>query len=113
MATPFLGKIGRGLRTLIQTLGSIEDPFINDEEDLKPGEEKELEEINKISASGVSNLENAHGKQIMVVDNDKGEETDRLGHKKPKGTTERRLSQEQNKGNESKENHETSKGYDR
>lgn len=91
MATPF-SKI----KLLLQALGgSLDEPVIGDEEDREV--QAEVEKLNRLSAQGISTLENAHGKQTMVVDKDKGEETDRLGHKKPKGgTTGKKLSQEPN-----------------
>lgn len=59
--------------------GTFNEEFDDDE-----GYDKnELAEIVSISEKNINSLEEKHGKQTMVVDDDK-EETDRLGIKKPK-----------------------------
>lgn len=70
----------KGIRLFFQGLsGSLDEEYDDDE----GFDKKELEELNKMSEKNIDAIEEAHGKQTLVVDDDK-EDKDRLGIKKPK-----------------------------
>lgn len=69
----------KGIKLFFQGLsGSLDEEYDEDE----GFDKKELEELNKISEKNISAMEEKHGKQTLIVDDEK-EGTDRLGIKKP------------------------------
>lgn len=75
------------IKLLFQSLAGSFNEELDDEEGY---DKEELAQIESISQKNISSIEESHGKQTMVVDDEK-EETDRLGIKKPKnlGKTQR------------------------
>ena len=70
-----------GIRLLFKSLSGGFDVELDDDEGY---DKKELAELEEMTAKTVSSIEETHGEQTMVVDDDKEEEKDRLGIKKPK-----------------------------
>lgn len=72
----------RGIALLFRSLSGAFNEELDDEEGY---DKKELAKLEEMSRKNISDIEESHGKQTMVVDDDK-EGKDRLGIKKPSKT---------------------------
>lgn len=69
-----------GIGLLFKSLSGGFDAELDDEEGY---DKKELAKLEEMTKANIDNIEESHGKQTMVVDDDDKEERDRLGIKKP------------------------------